>query len=130
MQLNCHFMLMGGFMRLKKFSYEKNIETYDISYNTKLILQRNQALWRAVILQAILDATSTAKRSENVVEKQKALNWIFDRNTDFDTICFLAGYSTGYVQRKAKQFITNNHNVIKKQAYKKKCSKHFKVNNI
>lgn len=124
MQLRFHFMLMVGFMRLKKFLYEEHINVYDSSYTTKLVLKRNQALWRAVILQAILDATSSAKRSENIVEKQKATNWIFDKNTDFDAVCFLAGYSTSYVRRKAKKFITSSA-LIKKQIYKQNINKAF-----
>lgn len=124
MQLHFHFMLMVGFMRLKKFLYEEHINVYDSSYTTKLVLKRNQALWRAVILQAILDATSSAKRSENIVEKQKATNWIFDKNTDFDAVCFLAGYSTSYVRRKAKKFITSSA-LIKKQIYKQNINKAF-----
>lgn len=58
-------------------------------------------LWNAVILQAITDATTNYKRTENRMEKIRATTWLLQNNTDFPLICHLAGHSPSYVRTKA-----------------------------
>ncbi|MEH0831630.1 hypothetical protein [Anaplasma bovis] len=74
-------------------SKEGEISSEDVRY---------RALWGAVILQALVDITSNYKRTEYLVEKVKAFNWIKDMHADFVTVCHLAGYSPVYVRKKMK----------------------------
>ena len=78
-------------------SKEGEISSEDVRY---------RALWGAVILQALLDITSNYKRTEYLVEKVKAFNWIKDMHADFITVCHLAGYSPVYVRRKMQALMS------------------------
>ncbi|CEI85212.1 hypothetical protein DRF75_04405 [Ehrlichia minasensis] len=65
-----------------------------------------QSMWKAVILQAIIDSTSNYRRMENKLEKIKAINWLNDFSRDFTTVCHFAGYNPLNVQNKAKKIIS------------------------
>ncbi|QGR02680.1 hypothetical protein EDL79_03455 [Ehrlichia ruminantium] len=67
-----------------------------------------QSIWKAVILQAIIDSTSNYKRMENKIEKIKANNWFNDYSQDFVNVCHFAGYSSLSVQNKAKKIISDS----------------------
>ncbi|ETO91830.1 MAG: hypothetical protein P857_1008 [Candidatus Xenolissoclinum pacificiensis L6] len=66
-----------------------------------------RALWRAVILQAFVDCTSEAKRTENQVEKQRAIHWLTEMNRDFILVCRLADYNPCFIRNKALQILNN-----------------------
>ncbi|ABD44601.1 hypothetical protein ECHHL_0332 [Ehrlichia chaffeensis str. Heartland] len=67
-----------------------------------------QSMWKAVILQAIIDSTSNYRRMENKLEKIKATNWLNDFSRDFITVCHFAGYNPLSVRNKAKRIISDN----------------------
>ncbi|KJV65484.1 MULTISPECIES: hypothetical protein [Ehrlichia] len=67
-----------------------------------------QSMWKAVILQAIIDSTSNYRRMENKLEKVKATNWLNDFSKDFITVCHFAGYNPLNIQSKTKSIISNN----------------------
>ncbi|MGN7661528.1 MAG: hypothetical protein ACTJLK_02780 [Anaplasma sp.] len=54
----------------------------------------------------MIDVTSNYKRTENVLEKMKAFNWINDSHSDFIAVCHLAGYDPIYVRNKMKEVIS------------------------
>lgn len=62
-----------------------------------------QALWRAVITQALMDAGSTSTRLEAKVARAQAIAWFTRRNRDLQTVCSLAGLDVEYVLGKAKE---------------------------
>lgn len=64
-----------------------------------------QALWRAVITQALMDAGSTSKRLESKVARAQAVAWFNRRNRDLHTVCSLAGFEVEYVLDKAREAI-------------------------
>lgn len=78
------------------------------------------SLWRAVILQAIIDSTSNYKRKEYQLEKKKAQSWLTNMNEDFKTVCLMAGYEPYYVQTKARN-ILHNQSKIKNTTTSKHC---------
>lgn len=45
-------------------------------------MESEQALWRAVIMQAIEDLFSGKKQ-----ESREAFRWIFENNSDFRSVC-------------------------------------------
>jgi len=62
-----------------------------------------QAMWRAVITQALMDAASNSKKPEALYFKGEALHWLLEGGQDFSTVCYYAGLEPDYVRRMAKQ---------------------------
>ena len=58
-----------------------------------------RAMWRAVILQALLDAVSKSGKEEANRSRRDARRWL-SSGEDFDEICLLAGFQPSYVRRK------------------------------
>ncbi|WP_078400123.1 hypothetical protein [Ehrlichia ruminantium] len=95
---------------LNLYEYHGIYNDVDYVYDSELSEEymSYQAIWKAVILQAIIDSTSNYKRMENKIEKIKASNWFNDYSEDFVTVCHFAGYSALTVQTKAKRIISNS----------------------
>ena len=51
-----------------------------------------QSLWRAVIVQALMDASSLSKKPENRQHKKEALIWLRGTSEDFHRVCHYAGF--------------------------------------
>ncbi len=62
-----------------------------------------QATWRAVIVQALMDAASNSKKKENLQAKEEALVWLRGNSTDFLTVCHYAGFEPEFVRMMAKK---------------------------
>jgi len=69
-----------------------------------------QALWVAVITQAMMDALSRAGSNEARYHKNEAVNWLTGNGRDFVTVCLQAGLDPNYVRRKAKRTLLNPQN--------------------
>lgn len=69
--------------------------------------QAERKLFIAIIVQALLDARSNSKKSDDIFAKQAAIRWLTGRSRNFAQICFLAGFPPEYVARKAKEAIAN-----------------------
>lgn len=54
-------------------------------------------LWRAVITQACVDATTRSQKDENIKIKKDALAWLSKQGEDFDLVCELANLDPDYV---------------------------------
>ena len=67
-----------------------------------------QALWRAVILQAILDACSNSGRTEDQLAKRDAKEWLLSNSNDFKQVAHLAGMAPDYARRRALCAIENS----------------------
>ena len=66
-----------------------------------------QAIWRAVILQALEDAVNRSPKTQHRYEKEQALRWLTERNPDFVLVCDYAGWDPDYVRRKVKKALLN-----------------------
>ena len=64
-----------------------------------------QALWRAVITQALMDAGSKSVKREAKVHRAQAIAWFSKRNPDFQLVCTLAGLEVDYVFERAQKAI-------------------------
>ncbi len=62
-----------------------------------------QALWRAVITQALMDAGNDSAKPEMRYEKAQAIAWLGSNHQDFHTVCALAELEPSYVRRKARE---------------------------
>lgn len=65
------------------------------------ILTPEVALWRAVILQSILDRLTQSKRGSDIRARKNAKNWMNIKNEDFLAVCAFAQLEPDFVLRKA-----------------------------
>ena len=70
-------------------------------------IRGEQALWRAVILQALEDAVSHSKRARDRHLKTEARYWLEGTHPDFVTVCDLAGFHPPQIRRQIKQALLN-----------------------
>jgi len=63
-------------------------------------------LWKAVICQAIEDATSNSTQKRKLLAKKRALKWLLEDNDDFKTVCELAGYRPKQVKAGVEELMT------------------------
>ncbi len=61
---------------------------------------REQAIWRAVLMQAITDAFSNSHKPYARRCKREALAWLTHYSRDFRTVCDYAGYDPLYLHQK------------------------------
>jgi hypothetical protein len=61
------------------------------------MINGEQMLWRAVIIQALKDAKNT-KLSKK--KRQKIRRWFCEKNADFECVCFLANVDEDAVMEK------------------------------
>ena len=64
---------------------------------------REQALWRAVIVQALMDAASGSKKKENIQAREEARVWLRGNSPDFLTVCHYAGYEPEFVREMVQE---------------------------
>jgi len=76
--------------------------------NPKTTIRGEQALWRAVITQALMDASSNSKKSELQYEKSQASCWLDRNSPDFCTVCDYAGFDPIYVRRQTQKALARN----------------------
>lgn len=62
-----------------------------------------QALWVAVITQAMMDALSKSRNPEAQYHRHEAIRWLSENSKDFVEVCLCAGLDPNDVRRKAKQ---------------------------
>lgn len=67
-----------------------------------------KALWKAVLCQAIDDATTESRKSRRQFAKRKAIKWLTEENEDFKIVCHLAGYSPKIVKQNVRELIASN----------------------
>ncbi|MBA4274468.1 MAG: hypothetical protein C0436_02310 [Alphaproteobacteria bacterium] len=66
-----------------------------------------QALWTAVITQALMDAASNSSKSEAHKNKHRARDWLATLDDDFQNVCDLAGLDPSYVATRAEKAISS-----------------------
>ena len=66
------------------------------------------ALWRAVITQALMDASSNSSKEEAKNDRMQALRWLCGNNRDFKTVCYYAGYDPSYLRKKITAALARN----------------------
>ena len=102
-------------MNYDTLNFYENCDAYNINYTDYIqdngLLEEYisyQSMWKAVILQAIIDSTSNYKRMENKLERIKAASWLNDFSEDFINVCHFAGYSPLSVQSKARRIMSDS----------------------
>jgi len=67
-----------------------------------------QALWAAVITQAVCDLKGNRTSPYAANEKLESYHWFKDSGASFNHVCQLSGLSSGYVQRLVKPLLKAN----------------------
>ena len=90
---------------LNKKNIEKKIpieSELNYKYSNDNLYYRNEiALWKAVILQALIDLQSNSKKKIANTYRIKALMWFNLKNEDFIKTCNYAGLDPKYVYERA-----------------------------
>lgn len=60
-------------------------------------------MWRAVIAQALMDASSNSRKSRAKLLKVTALRWLKGDSKDFQDVCILAEMDESYVRAASKR---------------------------
>lgn len=84
---------------------EADISLYKDVGNCPHELLGMRALWRAVITQALMDASSNSSKVIDKVEGARARAWFSRNNPDFITVCSYADLDPSYVIEKSKEAI-------------------------
>ena len=63
------------------------------------------ALRRAIIIQAIIDASNVSTSKENIKTTMDAKKWIFEENKEFNMICEYADLEPCSVRKIAKEIL-------------------------
>jgi hypothetical protein len=66
-----------------------------------------KSLWKAVICQAIEDATTKSAQKRRLLIKRRALKWIEEDEEDFKAVCDLAGYNHKKVKESILEIVEN-----------------------
>lgn len=86
------------FLNQKK---SKNETEYNIRHYPE------KALWRAVIMQSVLDIMNTSKRTEHCIAKQDAISWLNIKNQYFLKVCENSDLNPIWVLNKIKIALIN-----------------------
>lgn len=70
---------------------------------------REQAVWRAVLMQAITDAFSQSRKPYAQRCKREALVWLRGNSQDFRRVCEYAGYDPAYLHGKISNLLKLQH---------------------
>ncbi len=68
---------------------------------------QEQALWRAVIVQALMDASCGSQKYEAIQARNEALIWLRGTSQDFSTVCYYAGFEPEFVRKMIKRSLEN-----------------------
>lgn len=71
-------------------------------------VQGERAVWRAVIVQALMDASCQSAKKESQQAREESLVWLRGRSTDFATVCYFAGFEPEYVRRMVRACLERN----------------------
>ena len=85
-------------------SAKQDIEPQDHS----IVVAGEIALFRAVIMQALLDSVNNSKRTEDKIAKKQAIEWFNIDNSDFRTVCQLAQLNYKWVFNQSIVAISHN----------------------
>jgi hypothetical protein len=98
--------------------YSKDSEfEYDESCAEPL---KERAIWQAVIIQAISDATHAPINQKTRREKTQAIIWFSLTNKDFLFICELAGLDPKYLVRHVKKAIKTTAVIYRRKQHMKR----------
>lgn len=92
--------------RLRRLGKETGLDWIDPEAGTRQV-RGEQAIWRAVILQMLEDATCHSRKQQDVHNREQALHWLNSSSHDFQMVCDFAGLNPDYVRKQVKKALLN-----------------------
>lgn len=83
-------------------------QTYELPVNDDINIKGEIALWKSVIMQALVDISSKSNKKMAKVYRLKSGKWLNSRNQDFLRVCSYAELDPDYVLQKAEQIKQTN----------------------
>lgn len=77
-------------------------------------------LYKAIITQAIIDATNISPSPKARFLEKEAKSWIFGKGDYFQKICYIAGIEPDFVVKITQEAIRLNHQKLRKSTPKDK----------
>ncbi len=71
-------------------------------------VESERALWRAVIVQALMDASCGSAKQEAQQDKHDALIWLRGNSRDFFTVAWYAGFEPEYLREMVARSLEGN----------------------
>lgn len=100
---------IGSVNKINNSNSCTSCEDFNYRYSNDNIYYKGEiALWKAVILQAMVDLQSNSKKKIANTYRIKSLMWFNLKNEDFLTVCNYAGLDPKYVYEKAMKVKENN----------------------
>ena len=65
--------------------------------------QGERVMWKAVIMQALVDLSSQSMKKMNKIYRTQAGKWLNKYNKNFLTVCSYAGFSPDFILKKANE---------------------------
>jgi hypothetical protein len=97
----------GNFLETLSYFNDHDDHAIEFQENRAERISAEVSMWRAVILQAIADACSRSSRTEDIVERDRARNWLMIDNQNFPNVCSMADLNHCYVRKHAEQAINS-----------------------
>ncbi len=86
-----------------KGSYYEQGDDWENDEDAATLHCPEQALWRAVITQALMDASSQCKKSSSQRAREEAIIWLQGNTADFREVCENAGFEPDYIRKQAAE---------------------------
>lgn len=96
---------------IDKKSYERNRKKgliLEIPVNDDINIKGEMAMWKAVIMQALVDVASKSNKKMSRVNRLKSGKWLNLRNRNFLNVCSYAELDPEYVVQKAEKIKEQN----------------------
>lgn len=73
-----------------------------------IVIRGERSLWRAVVVQALMDAANGSPKAEAVQSRREAIAWLRGTSRDFLTVAYHAGYEPDYLRRMVQAALEGN----------------------
>lgn len=104
-------IIMDDFPKINQKPSKKSTshgELVELFLSGDIITRRHTALWKGVIMQALVDLASRSKKKMAKINRIKSIMWINLNSEDFKTACAYAELDPKYVHKKAKEIQKDN----------------------
>lgn len=81
-----------------------------------------KTLWRSVVTQAIVDATTIPRNTKMRIEKDQAINWLLSDKKDFCLVCEMADLNPQLVMHFAKEIIDKSELSLRRKKLQRRRS--------
>lgn len=108
---------------VKELIYKIDVDDSINNSEKDVEASRYRALWRAVIMQAILDSVNNSSRTEEKLAKSQSYSWLTNISEDLIIVCSMAEYTASYIKKKSLEIISKHNKKVNVFCYNNKNKK-------